>query len=74
MGTIYHLQDEIGRYRLVLPRSGRLVDLGVMVRCCWRDAVLVSRVPEDRFSLHRFGHPRRQERVKAYTCGRRHRR
>lgn len=27
----------------------------------------VSRVPEDRFSLDRFGHPRRQEKGKSYT-------
>ena len=27
----------------------------------------ISRVPEDRFSLERFGHPRKQERGKSYT-------
>ncbi len=66
MGAVYYLHDDIaivgwsGRF----PGANSISDLWSLLvegRCA------VSQVPADRFSLQRFGHPRRQERGKSYT-------
>jgi len=66
VGAVYYLHDDIaivgwsGRF----PGANSISDLWSLLlegRCA------VSQVPNDRFSLQRFGHPRRQERGKSYT-------
>ncbi len=66
MGAVYYLHDDIaiagwaGRF----PGANSISDLWSLLlegRCA------VSQVPAERFSLTRFGHPRRQERGKSYT-------
>ena len=66
MGAVYYLHDDIaiagwaGRF----PGANSISDLWSLLlegRCA------VSEVPAERFSLTRFGHPRRQERGKSYT-------
>jgi phthiocerol/phenolphthiocerol synthesis type-I polyketide synthase C len=66
VGAVYYLHDDIaivgwsGRF----PGANSISDLWSLLlegRCA------VSQVPTDRFSLQRFGHPRRQERGKSYT-------
>jgi phthiocerol/phenolphthiocerol synthesis type-I polyketide synthase C len=66
VGAVYYLHDDIaivgwsGRF----PGANSISDLWSLLlegRCA------VSQVPAERFSLMRFGHPRRQERGKSYT-------
>ena len=66
MGAVYYLHDDIaivgwaGRF----PGANSISDLWSLLlegRCA------VTEVPAERFSLTRFGHPRRQERGKSYT-------
>jgi phthiocerol/phenolphthiocerol synthesis type-I polyketide synthase C len=66
VGAVYYLHDDIaivgwsGRF----PGANSISDLWSLLlegRCA------VSQVPAERFSLTRFGHPRRQERGKSYT-------
>ncbi len=66
MGAVYYLHDDIaivgwwGRF----PGANSISDLWSVLlegRCA------ISQVPAERFSLTRFGHPRRQERGKSYT-------
>jgi phthiocerol/phenolphthiocerol synthesis type-I polyketide synthase C len=66
VGAVYYLHDDVaivgwsGRF----PGANSISDLWSLLlegRCA------VSQVPNDRFSLQRFGHPRRQERGKSYT-------
>jgi phthiocerol/phenolphthiocerol synthesis type-I polyketide synthase C len=66
VGAVYYLHDDIaivgwsGRF----PGAGSISDLWSLLL---EGQCAVSRVPDDRFSLQRFGHPRRQERGKSYT-------
>jgi phthiocerol/phenolphthiocerol synthesis type-I polyketide synthase C len=66
VGAVYYLHDDIaivgwsGRF----PGANSISDLWSLLlegRCA------VTQVPAERFSLTRFGHPRRQERGKSYT-------
>ena len=66
MNSIHYLRDEIAvvGWSCRLPGANSPTELWSMLlegRCA------VSSVPPDRFSLERFGHPRRQERGKSYT-------
>ena len=66
MNSIHYLRDEIAvvGWACRLPGANSPTELWSMLlegRCA------VSSVPPDRFSLERFGHPRRQERGKSYT-------
>ena len=66
MTSIHYLRDEIAvvGWSCRLPGANSPTELWSLLsegRCA------ISRVPADRFSLERFGHPRRQERGKSYT-------
>ena len=63
---VHHLRDNIAivGWSCRLPGARSVDELWSLLleeRCA------VTRVPDDRFSLDRFGHPRRQERGKSYT-------
>jgi len=63
---VHHLRDNIAivGWACRLPGARSVDELWSLLleeRCA------ITRVPEDRFSLDRFGHPRRQERGKSYT-------
>lgn len=63
---VHHLHDNIAviGWACRLPGANSVEDLWSVLlegRCA------ITRVPEDRFSLGRFGHPRRQERGKSYS-------
>lgn len=63
---VHHLRDNIAivGWACRLPGAKSVDELWSLLleeRCA------ISRVPDDRFSLERFGHPRRQERGKSYT-------
>jgi acyl transferase domain-containing protein len=63
---VHQLRDDIAvvGWSCRLPGANSVDELWSLLlegRCA------VSRVPEDRFSLARFGHPRRQERGKSYS-------
>ena len=64
--SVYQLHDDIAivGWACRLPGANSVDELWSLLlegRCA------ISRVPEDRFSLDRFGHPRRQEKGKSYT-------
>lgn len=63
---VHHLRDNIAivGWACRLPGASSVDELWSLLleeRCA------ISRVPDDRFPLERFGHPRRQERGKSYT-------
>jgi phthiocerol/phenolphthiocerol synthesis type-I polyketide synthase C len=63
---VHHLRDDIAvvGWACRLPGAKSVNELWSLLleeRCA------ISRVPDDRFPLERFGHPRRQERGKSYT-------
>ncbi|MEA2985553.1 MAG: phthiocerol/phenolphthiocerol synthesis type-I polyketide synthase, partial [Alphaproteobacteria bacterium] len=66
VNSIHYLRDEIAvvGWACRLPGAKSVTELWSLLlegRCA------VTQVPPDRFSLDRFGHPRRQERGKSYT-------
>jgi acyl transferase domain-containing protein/NADPH:quinone reductase-like Zn-dependent oxidoreductase/acyl carrier protein/NADP-dependent 3-hydroxy acid dehydrogenase YdfG/SAM-dependent methyltransferase len=66
VNSIHYLRDEIAvvGWACRLPGAKSVTDLWSLLlegRCA------ITQVPADRFSLDRFGHPRRQERGKSYT-------
>ena len=69
MARIHHLHEFNDNIAIVgwscrLPGANSIANLWQILtdgKCA------ISRVPPDRFSLQRFGHPRRQERGKSYT-------
>lgn len=66
MSAVHYLHDEIAvvGWSCRLPGANSISDLWSLLlegRCS------VSQVPADRFSLQRFGHPRKQERGRSYT-------
>jgi acyl transferase domain-containing protein len=66
VNSIHYLRDEVAvvGWACRLPGAKSVTELWSLLlegRCA------VSQVPPDRFSLDRFGHPRRQERGKSYT-------
>ncbi len=66
MNSVHYLHDDIAvvGWACRLPGANSPAELWSLLseqRCT------ISRVPPDRFSLERFGHPRRQERGKSYT-------
>ena len=66
MNSIHYLRDEIAvvGWSCRLPGAKSVTELWSLLlegRCA------ISSVPADRFSLDRFGHPRKQERGKSYT-------
>src|SRR5271167_3108959 len=66
MNSVHYLRDAIAvvGWACRLPGAKSMTELWSLLlegRCA------VSRVPADRFSLERFGHPRRQERGKSYS-------
>jgi phthiocerol/phenolphthiocerol synthesis type-I polyketide synthase C len=66
MNSVHYLRDAIAvvGWACRLPGAKSVTELWSLLlegRCT------VSRVPSDRFSLERFGHPRRQERGKSYS-------
>ncbi len=66
MTNVYRLHDEI----VVVGWSCRVPgadSISALWSLLLEGRCAVTRVPEDRFSLERFGHPRRQERGKSYT-------
>src|ERR1700683_4238589 len=66
MTNVYRLHDEI----VVVGWSCRVPgadSISALWSLLLEGRCAVTQVPEDRFSLERFGHPRRQERGKSYT-------
>lgn len=66
MKPVHYLRDAVAvvGWACRLPGAKSVTELWSLLlegRCT------VSRVPPDRFSLERFGHPRRQERGKSYS-------
>jgi phthiocerol/phenolphthiocerol synthesis type-I polyketide synthase C len=66
MNSVHYLRDKIAvvGWACRLPGASSVEQLWSLLlegRCA------ISSVPPDRFSLSRFGHPRRQERGKSYT-------
>ncbi|MCW5701009.1 MAG: SDR family NAD(P)-dependent oxidoreductase [Bradyrhizobium sp.] len=66
LGDLHHINDDIAivGWACRFPganSTGEFWDLMARGRCS------VTRVPGDRFSLARFGHPRRQERGRSYS-------
>jgi acyl transferase domain-containing protein/NADPH:quinone reductase-like Zn-dependent oxidoreductase/NADP-dependent 3-hydroxy acid dehydrogenase YdfG/acyl carrier protein len=66
VNSIHYLRDEIAvvGWACRLPGARSVTELWSLLlegRCA------ITQVPADRFSLDRFGHPRRQERGKSYT-------
>src|SRR5271155_5878381 len=66
LAPIHYLHDEIAivGWSCRLPGANSVSDLWSLLlegRCA------ISRVPDDRFPLARYGHPRRNERGKSYT-------
>ena len=66
VNSIHYLRDEIAvvGWACRLPGAKSVTELWSLLlegRCA------VTQVPPDRFSLDRYGHPRRQERGKSYT-------
>lgn len=64
--SVHQLHDDIAvvGWACRLPGANSVADLWSLLieeRCA------ISRVPDDRFSLAQFGHPRRQERGKSYS-------
>src|ERR1700730_17644062 len=65
-GSIHHLRDAVSFWGWACRLPGaNSVDL--LWSLLLEERCAVSRVPADRFSLGRFGHPRRQEPGKSYT-------
>ena len=66
MAAVHYLRDEIAvvGWSCRFPGANSIAELWSLLlegRCA------ISQVPPDRFSLQRFGHPRRHERGKSYT-------
>lgn len=66
LAPIHYLHDEVAivGWSCRVPGANNVSDLWSLLlegRCA------ISRVPEDRFPLARYGHPRRNERGKSYT-------
>src|ERR1700722_1584212 len=66
MDDVHFLRDDIAvvGWSCRLPGAASVSELWSLLleeRCA------ISRIPPDRYSLERYGHPRRQERGKAYT-------
>ena len=66
MGLVREFRDEVvvAGWSCKLPGANSISELWSLLR---EGRCAVSQVPEDRFSLQRYLHPRRQERGKSYT-------
>jgi len=66
LGDLHHINDDIAivGWACRFPGANSTSDFWDLMA---RGQCTVTRVPEDRFSLARFGHPRRQERGRSYS-------
>ena len=66
LGDLHHINDDIAivGWACRFPGANNTDDFWDLMT---RGLCSVTRVPDDRFSLARFGHPRRQERGRSYT-------